>query len=163
MAATVLDVCKRHPPQPITVIIIYYIKYFLMVSKYIILSYPPPKKKPMQCVHVLSTFFAAVVIENHGHAALASIRECLQKNYMPTILLIDLDVCPYVNQLVHPSISLLQDVVKELKAGTLHDVAPVGTIISPIFFGFSLSYFLHPKNWKGKINVACYIYSLFDK
>ncbi|KAH8552541.1 hypothetical protein BGW37DRAFT_423915 [Umbelopsis sp. PMI_123] len=44
---------------------------------------------------------------------------------MPTILLIDLDVCPYVNQLVHPSISLLQDVVKELKAGTLHDVAPV--------------------------------------
>jgi hypothetical protein len=70
--------------------------------------------------------YAAVVIENHGHAALAGIRQRLQKNYMPTILLIDLDLCPYANQLVHPAISLLQQVVKELKDGTLHDIAPVG-------------------------------------
>jgi hypothetical protein len=53
---------------------------------------------------------------------------------MPTILLIDLDTCPHANQLVHPSISLLQDVVKELKAGTLHDVAPVGKTNTKFFF-----------------------------
>lgn len=53
---------------------------------------------------------------------------------MPTILLIDLDTCPHANQLVHPSINLLQDVVKELKAGTLHDVAPVGKTNTNHFF-----------------------------
>ncbi|CAO3673115.1 unnamed protein product [Umbelopsis ramanniana] len=75
--------------------------------------------------NILQQVFSQVVIEKHGHAALAGIQERLQKNYMPTILLIDLDTCPHANQLVHPSINLLQDVVKELKAGTLHDVAPV--------------------------------------
>ncbi|GAB5590831.1 hypothetical protein Unana1_05731 [Umbelopsis nana] len=75
---------------------------------------------------ILQQVFRQVVIENHGHAALANIRQQrLQKNYMPTILLIDLDKCPYANQLVHPAISLLQHVVKDLKDGTLHDIAPV--------------------------------------
>lgn len=119
MAATVLDVCKPHPPHRITVTITYCNKCFLKVSW---LSF----NRLLQYITGIYFLFAAVVIEKHGHAALAGIRERLQKNYMPTILLIDLDTCPHANQLVHPSISLLQDVVKELKAGTLHDVAPVG-------------------------------------
>lgn len=85
------------------------------------------EKKPAMHNLPWCSHAAAVVIENHGHAALANIRQQrLQKNYMPTILLIDLDKCPYANQLVHPAISLLQHVVKDLKDGTLHDIAPVG-------------------------------------
>ncbi|KAM3579714.1 3',5'-cyclic-nucleotide phosphodiesterase [Umbelopsis sp. WA50703] len=74
---------------------------------------------------LLQQVFAQVVIENHGHAALAAIRQHLPKNGQPTLLLIDLDLCPHANQLVHPAISILQQVVKELKAGSLHDIAPV--------------------------------------
>ncbi|KAJ2956893.1 hypothetical protein NQZ79_g7302 [Umbelopsis isabellina] len=74
---------------------------------------------------LLQQVFAQVVIENHGHAALTVIRQRLPKNGQPTLLLIDLDICPHANQLVHPAISLLQQVVKELKAGSLHDIAPV--------------------------------------
>jgi hypothetical protein len=129
MAATVLDVCKPHPPHRTTVTITYYIKCFLKVS----CSF----SSPYYSAYRYLVLFAAVVIENHGHAALAGIRERLQKNYMPTILLIDLDTCPHANQLLHPSISLLQDVVKELKAGTLHDVAPVGKINTIFFSAFT--------------------------
>ncbi|KAG2181375.1 hypothetical protein INT43_008958 [Umbelopsis isabellina] len=74
---------------------------------------------------LLQQVFAQVVIENHGHAALAAIRQRLPKNGQNTLLLIDLDICPHANQLVHPAIVLLQQVVKELKTGSLHDIAPV--------------------------------------